>query len=70
MEEVLRLRAEVAKLGSQLDLLQAEREHLNELLIECGFPNGITTLIGTVKEVLEEGGVDAFGEGNFASPDN
>ena len=68
--ETLRLRAEVAMLGSQLDLLLAERVHLNALLVDCGFSNGIATLIGTVEEVLEAGGVDAFGEGNFrASPD-
>ena len=69
-EETLLLRSKIAALESQLDLIQAERTHLHALLIECGFTNGIHTLIGTVEEVLDSGGIDAFGEGNLASPDN
>ena len=68
-EELSLLRARVAVLESQLDLIQAERTHLNALLVECGFPNGIQTLMGTVEEVLEAGGIDAFGEGNLTSSD-
>lgn len=69
-QETLLLRSKVAMLESQLDLIQAERTHLHAMLIECGFSNGIHTLIGTVEEVLDAGGIDAYGEGNLASPDN
>ena len=45
---------ELARLESQIDLLETERSHLHEMLIRCGFSNGIQTLKETVQEVLEE----------------
>ena len=60
MEEIIQLRSNVAFLESKLDLLLSEREHLNALLIECGFPQGIETLMSTVQEVLQAGGIDAI----------
>lgn len=70
-DELILLRSKVAALESQLDMVLAERSHLNVMLIKCGFLQGIPTLMKTVEEVLEEGSVDAFGEGNSrASSDN
>lgn len=45
----------IAALESKVDLLEAELTYLNDLLIRCGFPDGITTLKSTVEELLEEG---------------
>ncbi|MCX6988438.1 MAG: hypothetical protein WCG14_00735 [Chlamydiia bacterium] len=49
------LHAKVAMLESKLDYLESEMQRLNEMLIDCGFPEGITTLKATVTELLEEG---------------
>ncbi|MDN3509506.1 MAG: hypothetical protein P0S93_05815 [Candidatus Neptunochlamydia sp.] len=49
------LKARVAKLESQVDLLEAELTYLNGLLIEVGFPEGIKTLKATAEELLAEG---------------
>jgi hypothetical protein len=60
MEEIIQLRSKVASLESKLDFLLAEREHLNSLLLECGFSQGIETLMSTAQEVLQAGGIDAI----------
>ena len=44
----------IARLESQVDLLEAELMHLHEMLVRCGFPEGIKTLKETVNEVLAE----------------
>ena len=46
--------AQLAALESKNDLLEAELVYLNEMLIRCGFPEGIKTLKETVQEVLAE----------------
>lgn len=51
-EEVLKAR--LAALESKIDLLEAELTHLDHILRECGFPNGITTLKFTVEELISE----------------
>ena len=43
----------LARLESQVDLLEAELTHLHAMLVRCGFPDGIRTLKETVQEVLE-----------------
>lgn len=48
------LRARVAALESQVDLLEAELMHLNEMLVRCGFCDGIKTLKDTVEEYLAD----------------
>jgi hypothetical protein len=48
------LKAQVAVLESHVDLLEAERMHLHEMLINCGFPEGIKTLKATVEEYLSD----------------
>ena len=43
---------------------------LNKMLVKCGFLEGIPTLMKTVKEVLDSGALDAFGDDNsIASSD-
>ena len=51
MENVENSRARIASLESQLDLLLTERSHLNDLLIECGFLEGIPTLMKTMQDL-------------------
>jgi hypothetical protein len=48
------LKARIACLESKVDMLEAELTYLNEILIRCGFTNGITTLKATVEEILAE----------------
>ena len=50
MEEARQL----AHLESQVDHLETELSYLNELLIQCGFPEGIETLKMTAHELIEE----------------
>jgi len=52
--DTTQLKARVATLESHVDLLEAERVHLHELLMQCGFPEGIKTLKATVEEYLED----------------
>jgi hypothetical protein len=49
-----RLRAKIAALESKCDLLESEIIHLDRILRECGFPNGINTLKSTVEELIGE----------------
>jgi uncharacterized coiled-coil protein SlyX len=46
------LETRIAFLESHVDLLETELTHLNELLVNCGFPEGIKTLKSTVEELL------------------
>lgn len=48
------LQRRVAWLESRLDQTESELAHLNELLLDCGFPEGIHTLKITIEELLEE----------------
>jgi len=48
------LKARVASLESKIDMLESELTYLNDMLIRCGFPEGIKTLKDTVKELLAE----------------
>jgi len=50
----LQLKARVASLESQIDMLESELSYLGEMLIRCGFPEGIKTLKETVQELLSE----------------
>jgi prefoldin subunit 5 len=48
------LKARVASLESKIDMLESELMYLNDMLVRCGFPEGITTLKETVHELLAE----------------
>ncbi|MDN3506341.1 MAG: hypothetical protein P0S96_03830 [Simkaniaceae bacterium] len=48
------LQKRVAWLESRLDQTESELAHLNELLLDCGFPEGVYTLKATIEELLEE----------------
>jgi hypothetical protein len=48
------LKARIANLESTVDMLEAELIYLNEILVRCGFSEGITTLKATVEEILAE----------------
>lgn len=50
-DELLR---RIAWLESRLDQVETELSSLNHLLLECGFPEGVTTLKTTLNELLEE----------------
>ncbi len=44
----------IALLETKVDHLETELSHLNALLIEVGFPEGITTLKSSAQELLSE----------------
>ncbi len=52
--DTLQLRARVASLESKVDMLESELMDLNDMLIRCGFPEGVKTLKETVQELLAE----------------
>ena len=49
-----KMRGQIAALESKVDLLESELTNLDELLRECGFPNGISTLKSTVEDLINE----------------
>jgi len=53
-QENRNIRSKVAYLESKVDMLEAELSYLNDLLVRCGFPEGISTLKSTVEELLAE----------------
>lgn len=44
----------IAGLQSRIDHLETELSYLNELLTQCGFPEGIKTLKMSAEELVEE----------------
>ncbi len=48
------LKARVASLESKVDMLESELSYLNDMLIRCGFHEGVETLKETVQELLAE----------------
>lgn len=52
------LKARVASLESKTDMLESELMYLNDMLIRCGFPQGIATLKETVHELLAEDAIE------------
>ncbi len=45
----------IARMESRVDLLETELSYIHEMLIRCGFPEGITSLKDTMQELIEEG---------------
>ncbi len=48
----------IAALESKVDHLESELSYLDNMLISCGFTNGIQTLKETVQEILSENNQD------------
>jgi len=48
------LRNKVARLESRLDQVESELIYLNDLLLNCGFPEGVETLKTTIEELLAQ----------------
>jgi hypothetical protein len=46
------LNNKIATLESLVDYLKTELSYLNQILVECGFSEGVITLKQTVEEVL------------------
>ena len=43
-----------ARLESRLDMIETEIAELNDLLLQCGFPSGITELRKALFSILKE----------------
>lgn len=43
----------IATLESLVDHLKTEITHLNEMLVDCGFAEGITTLKQAIEEMIK-----------------
>ena len=54
------LQNKVAQLESTVDVMETELSYLNEILLKCGFPQGINSLKQTIEDLLAEGnqGID------------
>ena len=52
------LHRKVAILESKLDQVESELAYLNNLLLDCGFPEGVQTLKMTIEELLAEADFD------------
>lgn len=55
MKRASTLEEKAAKLETLHDQLFAEIEHVNELLKEVGFPDGIRSIINVAEELIHEG---------------
>ena len=58
MNNTTELNSKIAGLESQVDLLESELSYIDQLLLKCGFPEGIKTLKTTVEELLSETSID------------
>ncbi len=58
MNNTTELNSKIAGLESQVDLLESELSYIDQLLLKCGFPEGIKTLKKTVEELLSESSLD------------
>ncbi len=47
-----KLRAKMALLESQMDFMESDMTHLDDMLKECGFPEGLKTLKTSVEEFI------------------
>ena len=58
MNNTTELNSKIAGLESQVDLLESELSYIDQLLLKCGFPEGIKTLKMTVEELLSQSPID------------
>lgn len=54
MNNTKELHGQIASLESKNDMLETELAYLHEMLMKCGFPQGIHTLKATVEEILAD----------------
>ncbi|MGH7889799.1 MAG: hypothetical protein ACRENF_04535 [Thermodesulfobacteriota bacterium] len=54
MSNTINQNSKIALLETQLDYLESELDYINQLLLKCGFPEGVKTLKMTVEELLSE----------------
>lgn len=54
MNNTKELNRQIASLESKNDMLETELNYLHEMLMKCGFPQGIQTLKATVEEILAD----------------
>lgn len=47
-----KLRAKMALLESQMDFMESDMTHLDDMLKECGFSEGLKTLKASVEEFI------------------
>ena len=57
MNNTTELNSKIAGLESHVDLLESELSYIDQLLLKCGFPEGIKTLKQTVEELLSESSI-------------
>jgi hypothetical protein len=48
------LQSQIACLESKVDMLESELSYLNEILQQCGFPEGIATLKAAAEDLIAE----------------
>ena len=58
MNNTTELNSKIAGLESHVDLLESELSYIDQLLLKCGFPEGIKTLKQTVEELLSESSIE------------
>ncbi len=58
MNNTTELNSKIAGLESHVDLLESELSYIDQLLLKCGFPEGIKTLKMTVEELLSQSPID------------
>ncbi len=58
MNNTTELNSKIAGLESHVDLLESELSYIDQLLLKCGFPQGIKTLKMTVEELLSESSIE------------
>jgi hypothetical protein len=58
MNNTTELNSKIAGLESHVDVLESELSYIDQLLLKCGFPEGIKTLKWTVEELLSENPAD------------
>ena len=58
MNNTTELNSKIAGLESHVDVLESELSYIDQLLLKCGFPEGIKTLKRTVEELLSESPAD------------
>ena len=48
------MNSNIAQLESRIDYLETELSYLDQILVQCGFPQGVITLKATVEEMISE----------------
>lgn len=59
MNNTTELNTKIAGLESHIDLLETELTYIDQMLLKCGFPEGIKTLKRTVEDLLSDSLIDS-----------